>query len=188
MLVTEGVSISDVRRCGIPSLEDYVDDRKYLFLNYLHRLEDAQYERITSFFVRKWFYFAFFGKPGPLNLESTANSDLQQRNRSCGAPTHVEEHIIQTQGIFEPRRDIKIFQEAQEHECQRGRLEEERQELGRQWGRLEQKKQSVERQRKTLTQEVERQEAEKEKQRQEAERQEAERREAENSTAVESMI
>ena len=40
----------------------YEEDRKFLFIDYLHDEREHQAEGITSFFVRKSIYLAFFGR------------------------------------------------------------------------------------------------------------------------------
>ncbi len=70
LLVTDGAGEIKKRRCGLPRVEDYVEDGEFLFVNHLHNEEEEQGEGITSFFVRKSVYFAFFGRSLPLTLDS----------------------------------------------------------------------------------------------------------------------
>ena len=69
LLVTDGAGVKKKRRCGLPSVEEYVEDRESLFINHLHDVDEEQGEGITSFFVRKSIYSTFFGKPSSLPLE-----------------------------------------------------------------------------------------------------------------------
>ena len=69
LLVTDGGGVKKKRRCGLPSVEEYVEDRESLFINHLHDVDEEQGEGITSFFVRKSIYSTFFGKPSSFPLE-----------------------------------------------------------------------------------------------------------------------
>lgn len=46
-----------------------LEDGEYFFINHLDSRDEQQGEGITSFFVRKSIYSAFFGKASPLSLE-----------------------------------------------------------------------------------------------------------------------
>ena len=50
------------KRCGIPKPKEYKQDRVSLFIGKLHDTNNQQYPGITSFFVRRSVYFAFWGK------------------------------------------------------------------------------------------------------------------------------
>jgi hypothetical protein len=63
LLVTSGPSEVKKRRCGIPLKKTYKEDRKFIYINHLHDKREEQGEGITSFYVIKSRYFAFFGKP-----------------------------------------------------------------------------------------------------------------------------
>lgn len=69
LLVTNDARAKKKRRCELSNVKKYVKDSKSLFVNHLHDVDEEQSEGITSFFVRKFIYFAFFGKPSPLSLE-----------------------------------------------------------------------------------------------------------------------
>ncbi|KFY86464.1 hypothetical protein V500_07610 [Pseudogymnoascus sp. VKM F-4518 (FW-2643)] len=49
-------------RCGFPNEEAYARDRKFLYISNLHADQEEQGESITSFFVRRSVYLAFFGR------------------------------------------------------------------------------------------------------------------------------
>ena len=50
------------KRSGIPETAFYEADKSSLFLGRLHSTNEEQYDEITSLFVRRSIYFAFFGK------------------------------------------------------------------------------------------------------------------------------
>jgi hypothetical protein len=62
-LVTSGTGVAIRKRCREPQDKGYEEDRDFLFINHLHEERDAQGESVTSFFVRRSIYLAFFGKP-----------------------------------------------------------------------------------------------------------------------------
>ena len=64
-LVTDGPGQTKSRRCGVPHLEDYEENRQYLFINHLHDSTDEQGEGVTSFFRFRSMYLKFFGLPDP---------------------------------------------------------------------------------------------------------------------------
>ena len=49
------------KRCGLPILRHHETDRKLLFIDNLHR--EVERQGITSFFIRRSVYLAFFGLP-----------------------------------------------------------------------------------------------------------------------------
>ena len=110
LLFTDGAGVKKKRRCGLPSVDEYVKDSDSLFINHLHNVDEEQGEGLTSFFVRKSIYSAFFGKPSSLPSEEL----------------HPEGDAI------EQGQELKR-QELERHERERGEEEEqERQELERQ--------------------------------------------------------
>jgi Protein of unknown function (DUF3723) len=56
------------QRCGLPCKETYERDRKFAFIHNLHSEREERGEGITPFFVLRWRYFAFFGRPKGTNL------------------------------------------------------------------------------------------------------------------------
>ena len=56
-------------------MEEYTKDSESLFINHLHNVDEEQGEGLTSFFVRKSIYLAFFGKPSSLSLEEMHPKD-----------------------------------------------------------------------------------------------------------------
>ncbi len=78
-LVTEGPGEAPKYRCGISPVEDYEENRKYMFIPYLHDNRQEQGEGITYFFRFRSMYLKFFGMPysGPGD-NGGVNSDGQQ--------------------------------------------------------------------------------------------------------------
>jgi hypothetical protein len=54
-------------RCGTPQKRTHKQDNVYLFIDNLHNDEITIADTITTFFVRRCVYFAFFGKPWSYN-------------------------------------------------------------------------------------------------------------------------
>lgn len=82
------------RRCGRFFQTAYENERKYLFLEVLYNAPDATGRGITSFFVRKSTYFAFFGRriPGATaeapGGRPTPNPDGDINRNSDGESSH----------------------------------------------------------------------------------------------------
>jgi len=178
LLVTDGAGEIKKRRCGLPRVEDYVEDGEFLFVNHLHNEEEEQGEGITSFFVRKSVYFAFFGRSLPLTLDSiprVSDRTDEDMNRSQDAhiPQERREQEQQRQEL-ERQEQERLEQERLEQEQERQKQEQQRLELERQeLERQEQEQQRLELER--LEQErLEQERLEQEQQRQELERQEQE--------------
>ncbi|KAE8410244.1 hypothetical protein BDV36DRAFT_302927 [Aspergillus pseudocaelatus] len=84
-------------RCGTPQKRTHRQDNLHLFIDYLHKDEIIIADTITTFFVRRCVYFAFFGKPcshsnphmdrdgDPLSQGSPAFSPLFIRDDSAAA-------------------------------------------------------------------------------------------------------
>ena len=195
LLVTDGAGEIKKRRCGLPRVENYVENGEFLFVNHLHNEEEEQGEGITSFFVRKSVYFAFFGRSLPLTLDSiprVSDRTDEDMNRSQGAhiPQERREQEQQRQKLERQKQEQqRQEQERQEQEQQRlelkrlkqERLEQER--LKQDQERQELKRQEQEQQRQKLErQKQEQQRLKLERQEQERQRQELERQEQEQQT------
>ncbi len=63
LLVTTGPGESIKQRCGFPHTNTFEEDKKYLFLQNLCEVRDETGEGITSFFVLKSWFTAFFNPP-----------------------------------------------------------------------------------------------------------------------------
>ena len=129
LLITDGAGVKKQRRCGLPSVEEYTKDSESLFINHLHNVDEEQGEGLTSFFVRKSIYLAFFGKPSSLSLEK-----MHPKDDAVEQGQELERQELERQELER--------QELERHERERGeqaRQELERQELERQ--NLEKQKQ-----------------------------------------------
>ncbi|KAF7856811.1 hypothetical protein EAF04_009574 [Stromatinia cepivora] len=73
--VSENINSSG-NRCGLPDQDPHQQDRKTLFLPYLHNENFEKGKYITSFFIRRSVYYAFFGKS--IDLGITDSSHLSQ--------------------------------------------------------------------------------------------------------------
>ncbi|KAH6696624.1 hypothetical protein BKA61DRAFT_710266 [Leptodontidium sp. MPI-SDFR-AT-0119] len=62
-LVTSGKGVLIKKRCGKPITLEFEEDQQFLFVNHLHDGRQDHGKNVTSFFVRKSIYLAFFGKP-----------------------------------------------------------------------------------------------------------------------------
>lgn len=62
-LVTSGPGEEKSRRGGLPFVSAYDAEVEFLFINHLHDQSTVQGEGITSLFLRKYIYLAFFGQP-----------------------------------------------------------------------------------------------------------------------------
>jgi len=79
LLVTDGPGEARQERCGMPHIQSYEEDRKYLFISHLHDDRDEQAEGITSFFRLRSVYLKFLGIREPVNtVRTTVNFDLQE--------------------------------------------------------------------------------------------------------------
>ena len=180
LLVTDGAGVKKKRRCGLPSVEEYLEDSESLFINHLHDVDEEQGEGITSFFVRKSIYSAFFGKPSPLPLER-----LHPRNNAVEGGQTLERQQLERQQLERQELERQELERREQERREQERRELERRELERQQlerqelERREQERQELER-REQERQELERQDLERrEQERQELERQEQERQEQE---------
>jgi hypothetical protein len=61
-LVTSGKGVPLKNRCGKQTTREFKEDRQFLFISNLHNKWEEHGNNITSFFVRKSVYLAFFGE------------------------------------------------------------------------------------------------------------------------------
>ncbi|CZT41140.1 uncharacterized protein RSE6_00835 [Rhynchosporium secalis] len=100
--VTSGCGIAVPARSGIPRTKSYEEDRDCLFITDLHSEQQHRGEGITSFFVRKSVYLAFFSRP----MSTSGGNDSSVRgesspcsperpgsNNASGSPGHMEDDI-----------------------------------------------------------------------------------------------
>ncbi|KAH7308867.1 hypothetical protein BKA65DRAFT_414915, partial [Rhexocercosporidium sp. MPI-PUGE-AT-0058] len=73
------------KRCGFPDEDAQQQDRKHFFILYPHAESEEQGKEITSFFVRRSVYLAFFGNSADLGLDNGFgfSSPHQARMRRC---------------------------------------------------------------------------------------------------------
>ncbi|KAL5331275.1 hypothetical protein ACEPPN_000804 [Leptodophora sp. 'Broadleaf-Isolate-01'] len=99
--VTSRDGVAMPARSGIPSTEAYEEDRDSLFVTHLHSEQQHLGEGITSFFVRKSVYLAFFGRlmstnsrnDGSVRGSSPYVPERPASGNSSGSPGGIEEDI-----------------------------------------------------------------------------------------------
>ena len=167
LLVMDGAGVKNKQRCGLPSIEDHVEDQESLFIDHLHNTEEEQGEGVTSFFVRKSVYCAFFGQSLLPALESTSPTQSQSGDQSRGTSSRIEGDTEILQDETKQREDARIMQERQEQARQEEvRQEQTRQEEARQEeARQEQAGQEEARQEKARQEEARQEEARKDRER-----------------------
>jgi len=127
------------KRCGFPDEDAQQQDSKSLFIPHLHHESEEQGKEITSFFVRRSVYLAFFGKSVDLGLDSSP--DLSQ-----SPPRHAQRTRLsvsqgsEMDGIERSRRQSLEREELDRAEAERQEQERREQE------RLEQERVERERQ------------------------------------------
>ena len=128
LLIMDGAGVKNKQRCGLPSLEDHMKDQESLFIDHLHNAEEEQGKGVTSFFIQKSVYCAFFGRSLLPVLESTSPTQSQSGNQPQGTSSRIKGDTEILQDETEQREDGRIMQERQEQ----ARQEEVRQEQARQ--------------------------------------------------------
>jgi len=80
--VTTGPGEDIKRRSGLPRMNTFREDKNYLYLDNLCREQDETGEGITSFFVLKSWFMAFFGSwPGRASSAESANHPPPARHQ-----------------------------------------------------------------------------------------------------------
>ena len=117
LLFTDGARVRKKRRCGLPSVDEYVKDSESLFIIHLHNVNEEQGEGLTSFLVRKSIYSAFFGKPSSLPLEELHPGDdaIEQGQES------------ERQGLERHEREREDDEKLERQELERQKLEKQKQ-------------------------------------------------------------
>ncbi|KIV81283.1 hypothetical protein PV11_03480 [Exophiala sideris] len=123
LLVTSGPGEKLHRRCGLPNLDTFQDDKNFLFLHHLHNQQDKGGEGITGFFVLRCLYFAFMG-PSDL-LDGLLSQAWDHLVASHAREEQAREE--QARREHERREDERREYERYEHE-QREQHEQERRE------------------------------------------------------------
>jgi hypothetical protein len=111
LLVTTGPGVSIKQRCGLPHTDTFEEDRKYLFLHNLCEERGETGEGITSFFVLKSWFNAFFNPPPwtrPVSSIESPNPPPPQAHHQ-----HVDEEDV-NMGDLGPRSPDQREQEQQQ--------------------------------------------------------------------------
>ncbi|KAL5351936.1 hypothetical protein ACLOAV_003798 [Pseudogymnoascus australis] len=92
--ITTGPGVSLKRRCGLPHMDTFKADKKYLSLRNLYEENDATGEGITSFFALKSWFIAFFGPlTGPVtDIESRDRLPSPHKQDAIKDLTNIEQH------------------------------------------------------------------------------------------------
>jgi hypothetical protein len=162
-LVSEDSNASG-NRCGFPNQECHDEDSKSLFLTDLHTVEEPRAPGITSFFVRRSVYLAFFGRSTSINWEDISDREplpdteeeseqerLAQLEREIQAQLERERLAqLERERMVQEERDRMAQEErdrmAREERDRMAELERERAELERErLAELEREKQTQER-------------------------------------------
>ena len=131
-------------RCGFPDKDAQDQDRKFLFLPYLHNESEERGQEVTSFFVRRSVYLAFFGKP----LDAAVDVIFDEPPPTSPAPYQTAmsaSQVSQINGVEWPSQQRFETGEVERNETRRQelhRIEQERLEQER----IEQERQEQERQ------------------------------------------
>ncbi|KAH7111361.1 hypothetical protein B0J11DRAFT_543704 [Dendryphion nanum] len=130
------------RRSGIPYAQDHERDRLSLFLDKLHNTDEEQCDEMSSFFIRRSVYFAFFGKPSCPTPRSVEEVPLF--NTPVSVPVgddqarEAQERLVQhEQERFVREEQARFVQEEQERQERLVRDEQERM-AREEWERQEQ--------------------------------------------------
>ena len=116
-LVSEDAAAAG-NRCGFPDQKCHEDDRKYLFIANLHRVGEGQADGVTSFFVRRSVYFAFFGRTARFNWDDA--SDTSQ-------PHNAHDSMRQAQADRERQAQAERERQVQAERERQAQAERERQ-------------------------------------------------------------
>jgi hypothetical protein len=115
LLVTTGPGECIKQRCGLPHTDTFEEDRKYLFLHNLCEERDKTGEGITSFFVLKSWFTAFFDPPQlmrpVLSMESSNPPPSQAHHQ------HVDEEDVDM-GDSRPQSPDRPEQEQEQEQRQ----------------------------------------------------------------------
>lgn len=70
-------SVKPRARCGLPKMQTHKQDTPFLFIDHLHSEKLPVTNTVTTFFVRRCVYFAFFGKPSTFHpIDHYSGRDL----------------------------------------------------------------------------------------------------------------
>ena len=145
-----------VIRKGIPQTGVYKADKSSLYLERLHSICEDESDKVTSFFVRRSVYFAFFGKPDRATREKLEKlieeeqGRLMEQNRQEQEQWQAQLAREEQNRLDQERRLEQEKQKAEQERLEQVRLEQERQRAEQErlkQVRLEQERQKVEQER-----------------------------------------
>jgi uncharacterized protein YjbI with pentapeptide repeats len=132
-------------RCGFPDEDAQQQDSKYLFIPHLHAESEEEGEQITSFFVRRSIYLAFFGKSADLGIDSGPDLSPSPQHRAQRTGPSASQGL-DMDGIERSMRQRLEREELDRAETERReRQEQERREHERHQERLDQERLEQER-------------------------------------------
>jgi hypothetical protein len=192
-LVTSGPGEAKSRRGGAPFVSAYDAELEYLFVDHLHDEKVVHGEGITSFFVRKHIYLAFFGRPAKMSAMHSdcrhSSPGLEQdqpdglgRNQSPRAPDFEEDAdlFVQDTGPSQEEREQREQERREREQREQAQREQERREREQREQAQREQEQREREQREQAQREQERREREQREQAQrEQEQREREQRERE---------
>lgn len=121
-------------RCGMPQTRTHKQDSPMLFLDHLHADDVGVADTITSFFVRRCVFFAFFGKPAQPGL--TDSDEIRESPEDVSSsPLFIGEDDPSGEHVFALQADLprELPQQEQEEPLRQwARQDGEQQTLGRQ--------------------------------------------------------
>jgi len=94
VLVTDGPGETRRERCGMPYIQSYEEDRKFLFITHLHDDRNEQSEGITSFFRLRSVYLKFYGMPRDA-VNTTIDSSSQHLSTLLNESQFLNSHSAQ---------------------------------------------------------------------------------------------
>jgi hypothetical protein len=127
------------KRSGIPYALDHERDRLSLFLDKLHNTGEEQCDEMSSFFIRRSVYFAFFGKPSRPTPRSPEEVSLL--DTPISAPLG-DDQVREEQEQLVRQEQERLAREEQERLAreEQARLAQEEQERQERLAREEQEK------------------------------------------------
>ena len=131
VLVTTGSGEIKSQRCGLPRKRTYAEDSGFLYLNTIYDSATERGEGLTSFFVRRSVFFAFYGRHPWNNVNSaTFESGLPQQmghNQAQGVSDHREEDINEISTSLDGTHNLAMIPHVLEQDAShQERLEQER--------------------------------------------------------------
>ena len=100
ILVTAGPGETRKERCGMPHIQSYQDDRKFVFIPHLHDDRNEQSEGITSFFRLRSVYSNFCGTSG--NAPGIQDHPRLEQRHDLGGVTSPAPHMSSSE--YSPRQ------------------------------------------------------------------------------------